>query len=534
MSAKVCPQCSAEYEAEQRFCPKDGATLKPKSAAAGDLIGSIIADRYHVISKLGEGGMGQVYLAEHVRMGRRSAVKIMHPAMVHDADAISRFNREAANASRITHPHVAAIYDFGETPEGLIYLAMEFVEGEPLTAVIEREGALPPRRVATLVRQAADALAAAHAQGIVHRDLKPDNIMVARNRDGSDCVKIVDFGIAKAANNEAQKVTRTGLVVGTPEYMSPEQLAGDPLDGRSDIYSLALVAFTSLTGRLPFPSETSQESMIMRLTDRPRSLAEMKPGIAWPARLQAVMDRALAREASGRYADAAEMGRAFMAAIEDMPDAALAEASTSIMAAPLPATRVAPAPTLVTGATATRPRRPRWPLVAGGAAVVLGAVVALGILARDEGGAAQRDTVPRDRAALAAANDGPTTTVPAATATETRAQTSDPAPAPTERTGTTPPRTGGGGLSPEGARQEILALRELALSEPDAAVRRAATLLPRLTNRADSIEARFYRYQALGNQDMQTACNGFRQLLPDATGRIHDEIESAWTVACKQ
>jgi hypothetical protein len=165
--------------------------------------------------------------------------------------------------------------------------------------------------------------------------------------------------------------------------------------------------------------------------------------------------------------------------------------------------------------------------------VVLGAVVALGILARDGGSAPERDSARRDTATLVAGSGGPTTTVPAAAA-ETRPQTSDPAPAPTQRTGTTPPRTGGGGLSPEGARQEILALRELALSEPDVAIRRAATLLPRLTNRADSIEARFYRYQALGNQDMQTACNGFRQLLPDATGRIHDEIESAWTVACKQ
>ena len=531
MSAKVCPQCGAAYEGEQRFCPRDGATLRPRSAAAGDLIGSIVADRYHVTRKLGEGGMGQVYLAEHVRMGRRSAVKILHPAMVHDADAISRFNREAANASRITHPHVAAIYDFGETTEGLIYLAMEFVEGEPLTAIVGREGALSPRRVAVLVCQAADALAAAHAQGIVHRDLKPDNIMVARSHDGTDCVKIVDFGIAKAAEVEAQKVTRTGLVVGTPEYMSPEQLAGDALDGRSDIYSLALVAFTALTGRLPFPSETSQESMIMRLTDRPRSLAEMKPGVAWPARLQAVMDRALAREASGRFADAAEFGRAFAAAIDEMPDAALAAASTSVMTAPLPATRVDPAPTLVTGATGPRVAGRRWPVLAGGAVAAVAAVLALGTLVPRLAGRGERralgEPVPRRVEASAAE---PRALADRAAAGRTPAPTAEPAAAATHPRGA-PAR--GGGLSPEGARQEILALRELSISEPDAAVRRAASLLPRLTSRADSIEARFYRYQALGNQDMQTACSGFRDLLPAATGRIRDEIESAWTVACK-
>jgi serine/threonine-protein kinase len=231
---KVCPQCGSEYPANARFCEIDGTALR--SAAGGsDLVGSIVADRYHVLKKLGEGGMGQVYLAEHVKMGRKSALKVMHPSMKADVDAISRFNREAANASRIAHPNVASVYDFGETSEGIIYLAMEFVDGPPLTSVIEQQGALPPKRAADIVRQAADALAVAHDMGIVHRDLKPDNIMLARTRDGGDLVKVVDFGIAKAAGNEAQKVTKTGLVVGTPEYMSPEQLSGDKLDGRSDI-----------------------------------------------------------------------------------------------------------------------------------------------------------------------------------------------------------------------------------------------------------------------------------------------------------
>ena len=157
---------------------------------------------------------------------------------------------------------------------------MEFVDGAPLTKIIEQAGALPPERAAEIARQTAEALAVAHDMGIVHRDLKPDNIMIAKTRDGDDLVKVVDFGIAKAAGNEAQKVTKTGLVVGTPEYMSPEQLAGDALDGRSDIYSLGLVTFNMLTGMLPFPGESAQESMIMRLTDQPKPLAEMRPDIA--------------------------------------------------------------------------------------------------------------------------------------------------------------------------------------------------------------------------------------------------------------
>src|SRR5262249_31117197 len=184
---------------------------------------------------------------------RKSALKVMHASMVKDVDAISRFNREASNASRISHPNVAAVYDFGETSDGLIFLAMEFVDGPPLTTIIEQTGSLAPARAAEITRQAAEALALAHDMGIVHRDLKPDNVMIARTRDGSDLVKVVDFGIAKAAGNASQRVTKTGLVVGTPEYMSPEQLAGESLDGRSDIYSLALVAFNMLTGRLPFP-----------------------------------------------------------------------------------------------------------------------------------------------------------------------------------------------------------------------------------------------------------------------------------------
>jgi len=332
---KICPQCGAEYELDQRFCPKDGTTLRMQGSEH-DLVGSIIADRYHVLRKLGEGGMGQVYLAEHVKMGRKSAVKVMNPGMVHDADAISRFNREASNASRINHPNVAAVYDFGETGEGLIYLAMEFVEGPPLTDLIEQLGALPPLRAADIARQAADALAVAHDMGIVHRDLKPDNIMIAKNRDGSDLVKVVDFGIAKAADNEKQKVTKTGLVVGTPEYMSPEQLAGDKLDGRSDIYSLALVAFNMLTGALPFPSESAQEAMIMRLTDKPKPLAEMKPDVAWTPEVQAVMDKALERDANLRYQTAAQFGRELYQAVEAMPVSVAAAAGTQVIGAAAP------------------------------------------------------------------------------------------------------------------------------------------------------------------------------------------------------
>lgn len=298
---KICPVCATQYPDDVRFCPNDGQTLRA-AAPATDLVGQVVADRYHVLKKLGEGGMGQVYLAEHVKMGRRSAIKVMNPSMVHDPDAVSRFNREAANASRITHPNVCAIYDFGETAEGLIYLAMEYIEGEPLTDLLSREQALAPRRAAHIFVQVAEALQAAHDLGIVHRDLKPDNIMLTRGRDGSDVVKVVDFGIAKAmGGDDSQKVTKTGLVVGTPEFMSPEQLAGDKVDGRSDTYSLALVLFKMLTGTLPFEASTVQETMIKRLTDEPTTLAAARPDLSFPPGLQEALDAALTRNPVERY-----------------------------------------------------------------------------------------------------------------------------------------------------------------------------------------------------------------------------------------
>jgi len=256
---KTCPVCSSEWPDDTRFCPKDGSTLR--AAEGADLIGSVVADRYHIEKKLGEGGMGAVYLGEHVKMGRMSAIKVMTQSMASDPEAIARFNREAANAARINHPNVCAIYDFGETEDGIIYLAMEFIEGESLSEMLRSEGALELERAAEILRQTGEALQAAHDLGIVHRDLKPDNIMLARARDGTDVVKVVDFGIAKAmTGEEGQKVTKTGLVVGTPEYMSPEQLSGDVLNGRSDIYSLALVFFRMVAGALPFQAETTRAS----------------------------------------------------------------------------------------------------------------------------------------------------------------------------------------------------------------------------------------------------------------------------------
>src|SRR5256885_11149616 len=345
---KICPVCSTEYADDVKFCPSDGQTLRSAApGGASDLVGQVIADRYHVIKKLGEGGMGQVYLAEHVKMGRRSAIKVMNPSMVHDPDAVARFNREASNASRITHPNVWAIYDFGETPDGLIYLAMEFIEGEPLTDLLQREGALPVPRATAIFLQTADALQAAHDLGIVHRDLKPDNIMLSRRKGGGDTVKVVDFGIAKAVGGDeaGQKVTKTGLVVGTPEFMSPEQLSGDTLDGRSDLYSLALVFYRMLSGKLPFEATTVQETMIKRLTDEPATLTQSRPDLSFPPGLQPLLDTPLARTPAERYQTVAKFA-ADVAAVTGRPVARSVpptEAKTELIDTPTIRTAAPPA-----------------------------------------------------------------------------------------------------------------------------------------------------------------------------------------------
>ena len=315
---KVCPQCGTRYEADHMFCFLDGAALI-QAQTSTDLVGSIIADRYRVVSKIGDGGMGQVYLAEHVRMKRRCAVKIMRPQLMSDPVAVVRFNREAENASQISHPNVCAVYDFGETPTGLIYLAMEFIDGDSLSKILAEESFLVPVRAADIISQTADALSAAHSLGILHRDLKPDNIMLAKSRAGTDHVKIVDFGIARVMAKESQQLTSTGIAVGTPEYMSPEQFAGDALDARTDIYSLALVGYHVLTGAHAFGSGTTTDHLLARLTQPPRRLSAVKPDVAWPDRMQAVFDKALSADPGQRYSDVLDFARDFTEAVAELP-----------------------------------------------------------------------------------------------------------------------------------------------------------------------------------------------------------------------
>jgi serine/threonine-protein kinase len=301
--ARVCPQCGGEYDTTDRFCPKDGTPLRPK--AGGDpLIGRVIADRYLILALVGEGGMGRVYLAEHVKMNRQCAIKVMNPSLIHDDDSHQRFAREASSAASILHPNVAAVFDYGEADK-IVYLVMEYVDGESISTIVAREGALDPRRAIDIARQVADGLHAAHELGIVHRDLKPDNIIVTRNRSGKEIPKVVDFGIAKAVTDSREDgLTQSGLVIGTPEYMSPEQLLGDPVDARADIYSLGCILYQMLTGQPAFAAESREQMIRRRLHEAPPHIRDVIPEL--PRRLDTTIVHMLARSPKDRMPSAAE------------------------------------------------------------------------------------------------------------------------------------------------------------------------------------------------------------------------------------
>jgi serine/threonine-protein kinase len=274
--------------------------------------GSILADRYEIIRRLGAGGMGTVYLARHQLMDRLCALKVLPPGQHRDPEALKRFTREAQNASRIIHPHVCTVYDFGTTDDGVAYLAMEYLEGRTLGAILAGQPRLPLDRAIRLTRAIAGGLDAAHELGIVHRDLKPDNVMVIATKTG-EAVKLVDFGIAKAlAQDPSGSMTAPGVVIGTPDYMAPEQFAGDPVDPRADTYALGVMFYRMVTGSLPHQGESARDTLTKRLTEPPRPLAEAAPDAMLPEGLQAVVDRVLSRRPADRYPTAGGFGTALV------------------------------------------------------------------------------------------------------------------------------------------------------------------------------------------------------------------------------
>jgi serine/threonine-protein kinase len=260
-------------------------------------VGKVIAERYRIESRLGVGGMGAVYRAEHVLMKKPVAVKVLHREMTVLDEAVKRFEREAIAAGRIDHPNVAVATDFGKLDTGAFYLVLEYVPGRSLTQALAEDGAFSPDRALFVARQIAAGLAAAHAAGIVHRDLKPDNIMLIERGETKDFVKVLDFGIAKVTADGADggQLTRLGAVFGTPAYMAPEQAAGQSVDHRADLYSLGLVLYEMLAGAPAFASSEIVHLLTKQLTEPPPPLSD-----AIPPEIRALVERLVEKDPNAR------------------------------------------------------------------------------------------------------------------------------------------------------------------------------------------------------------------------------------------
>src|SRR5262245_1498640 len=313
---RFCTQCGAELASPLApTSPASGGARSPAAvsplSASGALTGRTLDQKYYLESKLGVGGMGTVYRAGRLLIGDRVAVKVLHPDQMADPYAVERFRREAQTASRLKHPNVVTVYDFGVSREGLNYQVMELAEGVSLRSLVHRLGRPAETVAAEIIRQVCAALDEAHRQGIVHRDIKPENILV-QTIPGGLKVKVLDFGIAALRDVKAGRLTRTGAVVGTTHYMSPEQCLGEELDGRSDIYSLGIVVFEMLTGVVPFDSPTTTAIVVKHVNEPPPPPRTLNPKIS-PA-VESVALRALEKRRDARPQTAREMARELIAA----------------------------------------------------------------------------------------------------------------------------------------------------------------------------------------------------------------------------
>ena len=296
-----CPRCRSVFQRRYTRCPLDGASLT--DGPVDPLIGACVDGRYQIEALVAEGGMGRIYRARHLRLSRPFALKVLYGDAIADPVMRSRFTREAEAISRLGHPGIVAVTDFGETGAGLLYLVMEYVEGTSLDEVIARDGPVGSARFVSIMRQLASAIAHAHERGVLHRDLKARNIILSRECD-REIARVIDFGLAIDADmTREQWLTEPGLVVGTPAYMSPEHVCGRALDERSDLYSLGVVAYELLAGRVPFDG-TPAEVARANVTRAAPPIRERVPGLQVDARLEAIARRLMARRPEDRFPSA--------------------------------------------------------------------------------------------------------------------------------------------------------------------------------------------------------------------------------------
>jgi serine/threonine-protein kinase len=273
--------------------------------AEDPLIGLVLSDRYRILRKVGEGGMGAVYQAEHALIEKRIALKVLFPELTRRTDLVARFLQEAKAASRIGHENVIDISDFGQSPEGLVYIAMEYLDGRDLSQLIKSDGPQPWPRARPILMQIAKALRAAHEHGIIHRDMKPENVFLIQREGRPDFVKVLDFGIAKSVNDDAggPRLTQAGMIFGTPEYMSPEQAQGQTPDHRVDVYALGCLMYHLLTGDVPFHADNFMGILTKHMLEPVVPLRKRNPGLGIPADVEAVCMRALEKDRDKRWQD---------------------------------------------------------------------------------------------------------------------------------------------------------------------------------------------------------------------------------------
>jgi len=314
-SAKTHPRMPQHVPTEPGEAKRPRTVEPPAQGGAAQvsmadlLVGSVLAERYKLLSKLGEGAMGWVFLAEHTDIGKKLAIKVMRPSLCRMPEAVRRFRREARAATQVGSKHIVDVTDFGTTPSGAVFFVMEYLEnGEDLGTALKRDGRFAWPRVRTIMLQLCDALQAAHDAGIIHRDVKPANFYRLPVGDEPDFIKVLDFGIARLANPTDSIVTQTGVVMGTPDYMAPEQAQGRHVDQRADVYSLGATAWALLVGKPPFSGKNEYDVIYKHLNEAPRPPSMIVRDV--PEWLDAVILKAMAKDPDDRYASMAELARA--------------------------------------------------------------------------------------------------------------------------------------------------------------------------------------------------------------------------------